>query len=110
MKTAAEFDKRIQDCQQLADVYRRWSNLIDARRRGVLSQLLRSLAILLGIVLAVVLIDNAIRRAFRRRKDPRRLHQLRVMATVGVQVIGVLLILMVVFGLPSQTATLSSDL
>ena len=106
MKTAAEYDKRVQDCTQLADVYRRWESVVDLRRRGVLNQMLRSFAVIIAIVLAVVLIDRAIRRAFRRQKDARRLHQLRVMATAGVQVVGVVLILLVIFGLPSQTATL----
>lgn len=104
-KTATEFDKRIQDTQQLADVYARWCALVSAMRRGVLNQLLRSLALILAILLAVVIVDRAIRHAFRRQKDPRRLHQLRVVSTAAVRIIGLLLILFVIFGPPSQMAT-----
>src|SRR5204862_4833474 len=35
-KTLAELDKRIQDSQQLADVYKRWNASVETRRRGVL--------------------------------------------------------------------------
>ncbi|MGA2596297.1 MAG: mechanosensitive ion channel domain-containing protein [Bryobacteraceae bacterium] len=104
-KNAMMMDECIVDCQQLGDVYGRWGTLVASRRRGVLNEMLRSLALILAILLAVVLIDRAIRHAFRRRKDPRQLHQLRVMATIGVQVIGVLLILLAIFGPPSQIAT-----
>ena len=105
-KNAMMMDECIVDCQQLADVYGRWGSLVESRRRGVLNQLLRSLAVILAILLAVVLIDRAIRHAFRRQKDARRLHQLRVMATIAVQVAGVILILLVLFGPPSQIATI----
>lgn len=105
-KTLAELDKRIEDCRQLASVYGAWSALVDGRRRGVLNLMLRSLALMTAILLAVVLIDRAIRHAFRRQKDPRRLHQLRVMATAGVQVTGLMLIVLVIFGPPSQVTTL----
>ncbi len=105
-KMAMMMDQCIVDCQQLADVYGRWGSLVESRRRSVLNQMLRSLALILAILLAVVLIDRAIRHAFRRQKDPRRLHQLRVMSTIGVQVVGAVLILLVIFGPPNQIATI----
>jgi len=104
-KNAMMMDQRIVDCQQLADVYGRWGSLVESRRRGVLNQMLRSLALILAVLLTVVLIDRAVRHAFGRRKDPRQLHQLRVMATIGVQLLGMVLILLVIFGPPSQIAT-----
>jgi small-conductance mechanosensitive channel len=99
-------DKRIQDSRQLADVYKRWSASAEARRRGVMHLLLRSLAAVLAILLAVVLIDGAMRRAFERQADRKRLHQLRVISTIAVQLIGAALIVLIIFGPPNQISTI----
>ena len=104
-KTLAELDKRIQDSQQLADVYKRWNALVETRQRGVLHVLLGSLGAVLGILLAVILIDRGVRRAFDRVADHKRLHQMRVIATIGVQFVGALLILLIIFGPPNQVTT-----
>jgi small-conductance mechanosensitive channel len=105
-KTLAELDKRIQDCTQLADVYKRWSALAEARQRGVLHLLLLSVAEVLAILLLVVIIDRVVRHAFDRRVDHRRRHHLRVLATIAVQLLGVSLVLIVIFGAPSGASTL----
>jgi small-conductance mechanosensitive channel len=105
-KTLAELDQRIQDSQQLADVYKRWSTAVETRRRGVLHLLLGSLAAVLAILLTVVATDRAIRRALGQETNRRRLRTLRVMADVGVQFAGVVLILLIVFGPPSQMSTM----
>lgn len=105
-KTLAEFDQRIQDIQQLGDVYKRWSALVERRREGVLRLLLISLAGVLGILLAVFIVDRAIRHAFDRQPDKRRRRHLRVMTTIAVQVAGLLVVLVVIFGAPTQTTTL----
>ena len=105
-KTLGDLDKRIQDAQQLADVYRRWGAAAAAQVRGVLHLLLISLVGILTILLALVVTERAIRYAFSRQKDRRRVHQLRVIATIALQAIGALVILFIVFGLPNQTSTM----
>ena len=105
-KTLTELDKRIQDCQQLEDIYKRWGAAVGTRRGGVLHLLLRSLAVVFTVLLAVVLIDRAIRNAFGRQTDRKRLHQLQVIATIAVQFVGVLLVLLIIFGPPNQTPTI----
>jgi small-conductance mechanosensitive channel len=104
-KTLAELDKRIQDCQGLAAVYRSWISLMQARRQAVLHLLLISLAKILGILLAAILAIMAIRRLFR-LADRHRLHQGQVIAAVAVQFMAVLFILLVMFGPPSQLSTI----
>lgn len=105
-KTLAEFDKRIEDSQQLADVYKRWSAVIETRRRDVLHLLLGSLVAIFAVLLAAILIGRAIRHAFGRQTDRKRLHQLRVMADIAVQVVGALIVLLIIFGPPTQTSTI----
>ncbi len=105
-KSLAEFDKRIQDSQQLADVYKRWGALAETRRRGVLHLLFLSLSMMLGILLAVAITDRFIRHAFDRKADRRRRHHLRLVATIAVQLVGAVLVLIVIFGPPSQLSTL----
>jgi small-conductance mechanosensitive channel len=105
-KTLAELGKRTQDVNQLAGVYKSWGDLLETRRRGVLSQFLVSLAIVLAILLAVVAITRVIRRSLHDPGDKRRLHQVRVVAEIAVQATGALAILMVVFGPPTQISTI----
>jgi len=104
-KTLAELDQRIQDCQQLAGVYRGWSGLIEARRRAVLHLLLGSLAEILVILLGATLANMAIRRLLH-QTDSKRRHQARVIATVAVQFVAIGLILLVLFGPPNQLSTI----
>ncbi len=104
-KTLAEYDKRIQDSQQLAEVYGRWAGAIAARRQSMLHRLLGSVTLMLAILLAVALINRGIGRAFR-KTDRRRLQQLRAVSKLAVQVTGVLFVLLVLFGVPTQITTL----
>ena len=105
-KTLTELDKRIQDVDQLVGVYKSWGDLVENRRRGLVSQLLVLLAIVLAIVLAAVVITRIIQRSFRDPGDRKRLHQVRVVAEIAVQATGVLAILLVVFGPPTQLSTI----
>ena len=105
-KALASFDKQIQDCQQLAEVYQRWGGVVQARLRAVLHALLLSFTFVLAILLAVVVVDSAIRQAFARNKDRRRTHQLQVVAVTVVRIIGALSVLMIVFGPPNQVSTI----
>ena len=104
-KTLAELDKRIQDSQQLAGVYQSWISMIKARRQAVLNLLLTSLAKILAIFLAAILAIIAIRRLFR-VADRHRLHQGQVIASVAVQFVAVLFVLLVIFGPPNQLSTI----
>jgi len=104
-RTLAELDQRIQDCQQLAGVYRDWSGLIGTRRRAVLHLLLGSLAEILAILLAAMLANIAIRRLFH-TKGRQRFHQLQVIVILTVQLLALGLILLVLFGIPNQLSTI----
>ena len=104
-KTLSELDQRIQDCQQLSGVYRSWDSLVDTRRQAVLHLLLRSIALILAILLAAILANIVIRHLFH-ETDRKRLHQVRVIAAVAVQFVAIILIVLVLFGAPSQVSTI----
>jgi len=100
-------DDRIQTDQQLASVYSRWSNQVLLQHRIVLHLILQSLETILFIIAGMILGDALVRRLMERPSlDRRQLQTLRTIFEVGVQVVGVLLIVMVLFGPPQQTATM----
>ena len=104
-KALSGLDQRIEDTKQLSAVYQRWSALVENRQRAVLHLVLRSLAAILGILLATVLLNLVIGRSFH-RIDRRRLHQLRVIARITSQLIAVMVILLILFGPPTQLSTI----
>jgi small-conductance mechanosensitive channel len=104
-KTLTGLDQRVQDTKQLAIVYQRWSVLVENRTRSVLHMIQGSLAAILGILLAATLLNSGIRRTFS-QTDRRRLHQVRVITRISLQLVAVLAILLILFGPPTQLSTM----
>jgi small-conductance mechanosensitive channel/predicted outer membrane protein len=102
----AQFDKRIHDEQQLADLYGKWRSLVTAQRRMVLHRMLLTACLVLVLLAAVFLADSFIRRLVDRRPDARRHQTLRTILTLAIQAVSLVLILMVLFGTPTQTPTI----
>jgi small-conductance mechanosensitive channel len=106
-KSLADLDKRIQDHLDLADVYGNWIALVQSRQKATLHGFIKSALFILLIVLGVYLADRAVDRAFTGWiSDRRRLRTLQVVGRFVMQAAGVLLILFVLFGLPSQMPTI----
>jgi small-conductance mechanosensitive channel len=104
-KTLTGLEQRLEDTKQLATAYQRWGVVVLTRRRSVLHLIERSLVTIFGISLAAVLLNSAIGLAFN-KGDRRRRHQVRVIARITLQVAAVLLILLVIFGQPTQLSTI----
>jgi mechanosensitive ion channel-like protein len=106
-KNLADLDKRIQDERGLQNSYATWIGLIQSHQRAALHGMIQSGLWILLIILGVNLLDGAIDRYL---ADPglerTRLHTLRVVIHSTVQAVGVLLILLVIFGAPSQIGTI----
>jgi small-conductance mechanosensitive channel len=97
---------RIQTQQQLASVYGKWSTQVLLQHRIMLHLILQSLALIAFILICIVLFDVLVRRLTENPAlDRRRMQTLRTILRLGVQVLGVLLILFVVFGSPQQIST-----
>jgi hypothetical protein len=105
-KTLTELDRRIQDVQQIGDTYKSWMALLDTRRLAVLHLLLQSLALVIGVLLCAIAAETAVRLAFREQRDRRRMYQQRFLGMMAVRVAAGILILLIVFGTPSQTPTI----
>ena len=106
-KMLATFDKRSDDQTQLAGVYGKWIGIVASRQRGVLNQALRGIAIILVIALIGLFFEGWIERLLGKTSmDRRRLETLRTVTRVTVQILAVLLILLVIFGPPTQLGTI----
>ncbi len=103
----AIYDDRIQTNQQLASVYGKWANQVLVQHQIVLHLILRSLALILFILICMVVCDAIVRKVMAHPALDRRQSQtLRSIFQLSIQVVGVVLILLVVFGTPKEMPTI----
>jgi small-conductance mechanosensitive channel len=103
----AIYDDRIESHKQLGAIYRKWDAQLLLQHRIVLHLILQSLALIAFILVCVILLDAlAVHFVERPTLDRRRAHTLRVVFKLGTQLTGALLVLLVVFGVPSQMPTI----
>ncbi len=101
------YDDRIQTEQQLAAVYGKWSDQVLLQHRILLHLILRSLAVILLVLICMLIGDALVRRLMAALPwDQRQVHTLRGVVELSVQVLGLLIILLVVFGWPQQMPTI----
>src|SRR5215469_1275486 len=105
-KILANFDKRIDNEKQLANVYAEWIDVVAAQQRAVLNHALRGTLIILTIALLALFVVGWIERVLEKMSmDRRQVATLRAVTRVILQVFAVLLLLLVIFGPPSQLGT-----
>lgn len=104
-KSLQVFDKRLEDETQLADMYVRWSTYVEERERQCEHRLLYCLLGILIIALATTAADIAASRSLATRSADRTpTNTLRTVAGYAIRGLGVILVLLVVFGPPTQFA------
>ncbi len=105
-KRMSGMDNRIRNEQDLAGAYAQWGALAAGRRRDLVHGLLVSIAMMLAIGLAVLLTDYFLNQLFARvEPDQQKLLTLRSVAHILTRAVGAVLILLIIFGMPSQLAT-----
>jgi hypothetical protein len=105
-KRMSGLDTRIRNQQDLATIYGQWFDLVAARRRQLLHSLLISIAVMIGIGLAVLLTTQLLEKLFARvTSDPQKLLTMSSVAHIVTRATGAILILLIIFGIPSQLAT-----
>ena len=106
-KSLSDLDKRIQDLQELSDTYASWIAVVRSEQTAAIRNILVSsiwiVVIGLFVYLACQLIDHFLADLAQERKT---LRTLRVILRFAVQAIGVLIVVFVVFGVPSQMSTI----
>jgi small-conductance mechanosensitive channel len=93
--------------QQLAALYVRWGKQIELQHKIVLHLMLQSLTLIATISLLTILAGWALQVTLNRMSpDRRQRHTLRTILNLGTQLIGLLLVLLVIFGSPAQMPTI----
>ncbi len=106
-KLLSDFDKRIRDQKELQQIYGNWLEVTASQQRAVLHTMLRSaLWMLLVVVLGYcgsLLVDRFYRHT---APDKKHLLTLRGVIRFALQAVGLLLIVFVILGVPSQMPTI----
>ena len=93
--------------QQLAALYGRWGEQVEIQRRIVVHLILQSLAWIAAICILVILAGWALQLALEKMvRDPRQKQTLKTVLNLGTQLVGLLLILLTIFGVPRQMPTI----
>src|SRR5215471_6204265 len=93
--------------QQLEDLYRRWGEQVELQQKILIHLILQSVAMIAAICILVILAGWGLQVATERMvRDPRQRQTLKTVLNLGAQVIGLLLILLIIFGVPRQMPTI----
>src|SRR5882762_6094444 len=93
--------------QQLVALYGRWGEQVEIQRRIVVHLILRSLALIAAICMLVILAGWALQLALGKMVgDPRHKQTLKTILNLGTPLVGLLLILLTIFGVPRQMPTI----
>jgi small-conductance mechanosensitive channel len=93
--------------QQLVALYGRWGEQVELQQKIVIHLILQSLAWLAAICILVILAGWALQLALERIvHDPRQKQTLKTVMNLGTQLVGLLLILLIIFGVPQQMPTI----
>jgi small-conductance mechanosensitive channel len=105
-KTLVTLAKRIDNETQLANTYGQWIGMVAAEQRSLVNGGLRGVLVILAIAIIAVLIDYAIGALVRKTSmDRGQVATLRTATSVTLQIVVMLLILLVIFGRPTQLGT-----
>ncbi|HEX4388619.1 MAG TPA: mechanosensitive ion channel domain-containing protein [Steroidobacteraceae bacterium] len=101
-------DQRITTRRKLADVYAKWADVVATQERAALHACLVSAAIILAALLVLLYADRWVGGLIARAPiiDRRQLGALRSVVGVALQVVGILVIVFVLVGRPSQLGTM----
>jgi small-conductance mechanosensitive channel len=93
--------------QQLKDLYRRWGEQVELQEKIVIHLILQSLAMIAAICILVILAGWGLQLAMERMvRDLRQRQTLKTVLNLGTQLVGLLLVLLIIFGVPQQMPTI----
>jgi len=101
------YDDRIQTQQQLVGVYSKWGGQVLLQHRIAMHMGLRSLAMIACILICAILVESVGTALLQRQAfDRRRMQTLRTILRLSVQLLGLVGVLLVTFGVPSEISTI----
>jgi small-conductance mechanosensitive channel len=105
-KTMSTLDERVDSEKQLADVYGQWINVVASEQRVLVNGGLRGVLVILAIAICGLFVDGWIGSLLGKMSmDRRQTETLRAATRVTLQILGVLLVLLVILGPPTQLGT-----
>ncbi len=106
-KNLADRGRRLQDEQELYEIYNNWITLVESRERAALHRMIESVLWILLVIFLVYLAGRVIDRQFTgMTAENKRIDTLRAVVKFAAQAIGALVILFIVIGMPTQTTTI----
>jgi len=105
-KNLADRGRRLQDEQDLSEIYANWIVLAETRERAALHNLIAALLWILLVIAAVYAAHRLIDHLFTgMAAENKRIDTLRAVVKIAVEAVGAVVILFVIFGMPTQTTT-----
>jgi small-conductance mechanosensitive channel len=105
-KNLADIGKRIETEQQLAAVYSNWSDVVEARAKNFLHEIFVGAFWVIVVAVVLMALNYVVQRIFAGiALERREIHTMRVLIAFTLQLIAALSILLVIFGLPTNLAT-----
>jgi small-conductance mechanosensitive channel len=100
-------DDRLGAQQQLVALYGKWRDQVELQHKIVIHLMLQSMVWIAAIVVLTLLVGWALQAMLdRMSRDIRQKRTMRTILNLGTQLVGLLLVLLVVFGTPSQMPTI----
>ena len=105
-KNLADLGRRIQDEHDLGDIYSNWIAIVETRQRAALHSMMGAGLWILMARVAVYVANRIIEGLFTgMTAENKRVDTLRAVVKFAAQAVGVLVILFIIFGMPTQTTT-----
>ena len=105
-RSLSEFDKRVQDHQELSGIYGRWSDAVQLQQLVAVHAMLQSILWIAAIMMLGFLLSRAVERVLGdATQDHKRLLTLRTVVRFSLKTAALLAVLYVLFGAPEQMPT-----
>jgi small-conductance mechanosensitive channel len=105
-RNLADLGRRTQDEQELSDIYSNWETLVETRERTALHRMFEALLWILVVGLVVYLANRLIDHLFTgMTAENKRVETLRAVVKFAAELVGAIVVVFVVFGMPGQVTT-----
>jgi small-conductance mechanosensitive channel len=105
-KNLADRGRRLQDEEDLGEIYATWIELVETRERAALHNLVECILWILLVVVGVYVANRLIEHLFTGMSaENKRIDTLRAVVKFAAEAVGAIVILFIVLGMPTQTTT-----